>query len=75
MSTVAPQITGVTGCSKLRVRGPCEEYPPETGGFPSQGPVIRKMFQFNDVIMLWTNFSDICINMQAFWKKISLNMI
>ena len=38
--------------SKLRVTGICEGNSPETGEFPHKGPVTRKMFPFDDVIML-----------------------
>ena len=65
MSAMASRITGVwTLCSaiclcahqrkmsKPRVIGLCEGNPPVTGGFPFlKGPVTRKMFPFNDVIM------------------------
>ena len=37
--------------SKLRVTGRCEGNSPVTGEFPAQGPVTRKMFPFDDVIM------------------------
>ena len=37
--------------SKLCVTGLCEGNPLVTGGFPSTGPVTRKMFPFNDVII------------------------
>ena len=37
--------------AKLRVTGLCEEKSPVTGEFPSQRPVTRKMFPFDDVIM------------------------
>ena len=37
--------------SKLYVTGLCEGNPPVTGGFPSQRPVTRKMFPFDDVIL------------------------
>ena len=41
--------------SKLCVIGLCEGNSPVTGGFPShKGPVTRKMFPFDDVIM-WVN--------------------
>ena len=42
--------------SKLRVTGLCEGNSPVTGVFPAQGPVMRKMFPFDGVIMtaeLW----------------------
>ena len=41
--------------SKLRVTGLCEWNPPVTGGFPSQRPITRKMFSFDDIIVciLW----------------------
>ena len=62
MSAMASQITGVsTVCStavlvvdekaKLRVTGLCEGNPPVTCGFPHKGPVTRKMFPFDDIIM------------------------
>ena len=38
--------------SKLHMNGPCERNPPVNGGFPS---VTRKMFPFDDVIMLYLN--------------------
>ena len=37
---------------KHRVTGLCEENPPVTGGFPHKGPVTRKTFPFDDVIMV-----------------------
>ena len=37
--------------SKLRVTGLCEGNSPVTNGFPHKGPVTRKMFPFDDVIM------------------------
>ena len=37
--------------SKLRVTGLCEGSSPVTGEFPHKGPVPRKMFPFDDVIM------------------------
>ena len=37
--------------SKLRVTGLCEGNSPLTGEFPHKGPVTRKMFLFDDVIM------------------------
>ena len=42
--------------SKLRVTGLCEGNLPVTGGFPHKGPVMRKMFQFDDVIMICNCF-------------------
>ena len=49
--------------SKLRVTGLCWGNPPVTGkwnppvtsGSPHKGPVTRKMFPFDDVIMTWEN--------------------
>ena len=38
---------------KLRVTGLCEGNSPMTGEFPHKGPVTRKMFPFDDVIMWW----------------------
>ena len=37
--------------SKVRVTGLCERNLPVTGEFPKKGPVTRKMFPFDDVIM------------------------
>ena len=47
--------------SKLRVTGICEGNPPVTGGFPHKGPVTRKMFPFDDVVM-WCQ--EIAISMK-----------
>ena len=60
MNAVASQIIGVSivcstvysGTSKLRVTGLCKGNPPVTGGSPHRGPVTRKMFTFDDVIMI-----------------------
>ena len=62
MSTMASKITSLTiiyatvysgadekKTSTLRVTG----LSPVTGQFPAQGPVTRKMFPFDDVIMHW----------------------
>ena len=38
--------------SKLRVTGLCAWNSPVTGEFPAQRPVTRKMFPFDDVIMI-----------------------
>ena len=64
MSAMASQITSLTivystvysrrrskKTSKLRVTGPCGGNSPVTGGFPHKGPITRKMFPFDDVIM------------------------
>ena len=37
--------------SKLRVTGLCKDNPPMTGGSPHKGPLMRKMFPFDDVVM------------------------
>ena len=64
MSDMAPQITGVLfffstiaqGQIKRNIKAPrhwpCEGNSPVTGEFPAQKPVTRKMFPFNDAIML-----------------------
>ena len=64
MSAVASQFAGFSiVCSsyvqaqseensKLRVTGLCEGNPPGTSGFPHKWPVTRKMFPFDDVIMI-----------------------
>ena len=62
MSAMASQFTGVSivcsiifsaskKTSKLRVTGLCGGNPPATGGSTQRGPVTRKMFPFDDVIM------------------------
>ena len=38
--------------SKLRVTGLCEGNPQVTGGYPHKGPVMQKMFPYDDVIMM-----------------------
>ena len=65
ISVMASQITGVssvcsTVCSghwskktsKLRVTGHCKGNPPVTSGFPHKGPIERKMFPFDDLIIM-----------------------
>ena len=42
---------------KLRVTGLCAGNSPETGEFPAQRAVTRKMFPFGDVIMIKINLS------------------
>ena len=64
MGAMASQITSLTivystvcsgadqrKTSKLRVTGLCEGNSSVTGEFPHKGPVTRKMFSFDDVIM------------------------
>ena len=60
MSLIASQITSLMivystvyskKTSKLRVTGLCAGNSPGTGEFPHKGPVTRKMFPFDDVIM------------------------
>ena len=66
MSPMASQITSLTivystvysGADqrkhqKLRATGLCEGNSPMTGEVPHKGPVTRKMFPFDDVIMWW----------------------
>ena len=65
MSPMASQITSLAivywtvysgtdeKTSKLHVTGLCEGNSPMTGEFPHKGPVTRKMFPFDDVIMWW----------------------
>ena len=49
--------------SKLRVTGLCKENPPVTGRFPFyKGPVTRKMFSFDDVIM------EVCSLVCDWWE-------
>ena len=47
-SFVQAQITELI---KLHVTGLCEENSPVTGEFQHKGPVTRRMFPFDDVIM------------------------
>ena len=42
--------------SKFRVTGLCEGNSPVTGEFPTKGPVKRKMFPFDDIIMDLASF-------------------
>ena len=70
--------------SKLRVTGLCAGNSPGPVNSPHKGPVTRKMFPFDDVIMLYvnwlivnwnfgTNLSRIWINIQNFpFMKIPL---
>ena len=44
--------------SKLRVTGLCEGNSPVTGEFPHKGPVTRKMFPFDGVIVYSDKISD-----------------
>ena len=65
MSAMASQITGISiifstffqaqikeNIKVLAVTGFCEGTSPVTGGFPHKGPLTRKMFPFDDVIMV-----------------------
>ena len=58
--------------SKLRVTCLCEGNPPVTGGFPSQRPVTRKMYPFDDVIMFPAIYTlvhhPVCCNTLDFAK-------
>ena len=71
MSAMASQITSLTvvlanrlfrrkskKTSKLRVTGFCAGNSPVAGEFPHKGPVTRKMFPFDDFIMMrpWCKF-------------------
>ena len=52
--------------SKLRVTGLCGRNTPVTGEFPHKGPVTRKMFPFDDVIMIlpsirWSTCFGFCL--------------
>ena len=55
--------------AKLRVNCLCERNPPVTGGFPSQGPVMRKMFPFDDVIIFLQRRIKIHLCRVAFSKN------
>ena len=65
MTTIASQITSLTvvystvkskKTSKLRVTGLCEGNSPGPVNSPHKGPVTRKMFPFDDVIMVAKQF-------------------
>ena len=51
--------------SKFRVTGLCVGNSPGPVNSPHKGPVTRKMFSFDDVIMLWT----------ALWLALSSNAV
>ena len=68
MDSMASQITSLTivystvytrrrskKTSKLRVTGLCAGNSPVTGEFPHKWPVARKMFPFDDAIMIHVN--------------------
>ena len=67
--------------SMLRVIGLCEWYSPETNEFPSphEGPVTRKMFSFDDVIMTADRYlvdsgrgcEDVIRGLRAYYKLIT----
>ena len=60
MTTMASQITSLTVIhSKLRVTGLCVGNSPGPVNSPHKGPVTRKMFPFDDVIMYFTNGCNI----------------
>ena len=58
--------------SKLRVTGLCEGNSLVTGEFPTQRPVMRKMFPFDDIIMPWGTASTTC-TIQC-WKIIKISL-
>ena len=58
---------------KLRVTGLCEGNSPETGEYPAQRPVTRKMFPFDGVIMIfrvctlyWYRYTE---TEMSFWRN------
>ena len=58
--------------SKFRVTGLCEGNPPVTGGFPN-GPVTRKMFPFDDVIII--NAASVFLPQQIFFLWLSCYVV
>ena len=58
--------------SKLRVTGLCVGNSPGPVNSPHKGPVTRKMFPFDDVIMLWVGNFIVHLP-QAFWRTININ--
>ena len=88
MSEMASQITSLTMVystvystdqrkHKKRSTGLCEWNSPVTSEFPHRGPVTRKMFPFDDVIMSRTNFQNISLqwhnnkaNIEALFRQL-----
>ena len=59
----------------LRVTGFREGNPPVTSGFPSQRPVTRRMFPFDDVIMIntyWSTLHQYSVPLSYLWAHYSL---
>ena len=56
--------------SKLRITGLCEENPPVTGGSPLKGPVMRKMFLFDDFIMIVMNQVVVESIVASYWHQV-----
>ena len=57
--------------SKLRITGLCAGNSPVTGEFPHKGPVTRKMFPFDDVIMAWAHINQVMNLVSAPWLELS----
>ena len=87
MSAMASQITILTivystvfssrrskKTLKLRVTGLCEENSPVTDEFPHKGPVTRKMFPFDDVIM-WQIFPEFIMTQFPVQTKLSHDVV
>ena len=90
MSAMASQTIGISDClfnrlikptskktSKFCVTGICEGKPPMTGEFPHKGPVLWKMFAFDDVIMMWFGATYRCdvASLQGSQSTLSQNSI
>ena len=56
--------------SKFRVTGLCAVNSPGTGEFPHKWPVTRKMFPFDDVIMLQASLRCLmqCKTLEKYWQ-------
>ena len=65
--------------SKLRVTGLCARNSPGTGDFPHKWPVTRKMFPFDDVIIILTNRDSgndlLPVSHQAISRTISADIL
>ena len=60
--------------SKLRVTGLCVGNSPGPVNFPHKGPVTRKMFPFDDVIME-TEQVQLCYPTMASWHKLTSHLL
>ena len=80
MSTMASQITSLTvvysivyskKTSKLRVTGLCARNSLGPVNSPHKGPVMRKMFLFDDIILCRQHFQRHCLE----WKLLNFKLL